>query len=323
MDACKICGNTRGNKACIVREMMLGSRDEFQYIECLECGCIWLEKVPVNIAGYYPENYYSFKEPDRSRDGFIESFLNRQKTLYRLNGRNAIGRLLSLKKRVKIIPQYIDWFRRAAVKLDSRILDAGCGNGSLLLSIQKDGFTDLLGIDPYIKGDIVYNCGVKVLKKDLIELEGRFDFIMLNHSLEHMPNHFKIFEELRRLLKDKRYLLIRTPVASSFAWREYGTNWIQCDAPRHQILHSVKSLKILADKFGFEVADTVFDSTEFQFWGSIQYLKDIPWNDPGSYGVSPERSVFSQGQIEKFKLRAEELNSNDDGDQASYYLYKK
>jgi len=321
MSACDICGEVSGNKFHAICEMMNGVRDVFRYVECPACGCMRLENIPDNIAAYYPEDYYSFKKPDSSEDGSVESFLNRQKTLYRLGGKSIIGRLLSPGKRKKI-PQYINWFRRAHILFDSKILDVGCGAGAFLLSIQKDGFRDLLGVDPYIKSDIIYDCGVKILKKELSGLNGQFDLIMLNHSLEHMTGHFKIFEELRRLLKDSGCLLIRMPVMSSFAWREYGVNWVQCDAPRHLFLHSVKSLKILAEKCGFEVRDTVFDSTEFQFWGSIQYQINIPLNDPGSYTVSPGKSIFSQDDIKKFKRRADELNKNGDGDQACFYLYK-
>ena len=309
---CKICASADGNKPHIVREMMNGTRDKFEYIECGACGCLWLGKIPENIAEYYPDGYYSFKESDGSKDGFIESLLNRQKTLRRLNGRDI----------TKKTPQYIDWFKRAHVTLNSKILDVGCGSGSLLISLQKDGFTDILGIDPYIKDDIIYSCGVKVLKKDAGALDGQFDLIMLNHSLEHMQDHFGIFKELRRLLKDTGILLVRTPLVSSDAWKEFGVDWVQVDAPRHLLLHSVNSMRILAERTGFGITDIVFDSTEFQFWGSIQYQKDIPLKDARSYAVSPQSSIFSESEIENFKERAKRLNKEGSGDQACFYINK-
>ncbi len=36
------------------------------------------------------------------------------------------------------------------IKFRDRILDVGCGNGSLLAQLLKIGFTNLTGVDPFI-----------------------------------------------------------------------------------------------------------------------------------------------------------------------------
>ena len=35
--ACRLCGNLSGNRHFSAREMMLGLRDEFDYIQCAQC----------------------------------------------------------------------------------------------------------------------------------------------------------------------------------------------------------------------------------------------------------------------------------------------
>jgi len=118
------------------------------------------------------------------------------------------------------------------------------------------------------------------------------------------------------LLKFERYLLIRIPVTSSYAWKHYGVNWMQLDPPRHLYLYSPKSLEILASKAGFIVEDIVFDSSEYQFIGSELYQRDIPlmagWN----------QEIYSKAEVENFRLQAQKLNSTGEGDQACFYLYK-
>jgi hypothetical protein len=81
-------------------------------------------------------------------------------------------------------------------------------------------------------------------------------------------------------------------------------------------------MRILSESAGFTIAKVVFDSYDMQFWGSEQYLKDIPLMDDRSYLNDPARSIFSKAQIEGYKKMSVELNEKGDGDQACFYLYK-
>lgn len=316
---CKICGSEKGNKKYKVKEMMLGFREEFIYFQCANCECLQIKEIPDKLSKYYPESYYSLREPYSLKDNFLKAIFKRQRAKYCLYGNSIIGMLLS---RISSIPDYYDWCKRSKIGFESQILDVGCGTGHLLLSMQKEGFSNLTGADPFINDNIFYDCGVRILKRDVSEIEQQFDFITLCHSFEHMPKPLSVLKELYRLLKPKRYVLIRLPVVSSFAWRKYGVNWVQLDAPRHFFLHTIKSIQILANEVGFQIADTVFDSTEFQFWGSEQYLKGIPLKDSNSYAENPQQSIFSKEQIQSFKAKAIELNENNDGDSACFYFYK-
>jgi len=319
VNVCQICDNSTGNKSYVVREMMFGYRDEFEYFECAACGCLQIKEIPDNLSQYYPKNYYSFQKTDRQNKIFLKSFLKRQIAKDCLYRRNIIGMILS---RIYGTPNYCDWFRRVKIKFESEILDVGCGNGGRLLRMRTDGFSNLTGVDPYIDDDIFYENGVKIFKKEICEIEQRFDFIMLSHSFEHMREPLSVFKELYRLLKPNRYILISIPVASSFAWRKYGVNWVQLDSPRHLFLHTIRSVQILSSHAGFQVANVAFDSTEFQFWGSEQYLKNIPLNAENSYAVNPKKSLFSKKQIRCFRNKAVELNKKHDGDSACFCLHK-
>jgi SAM-dependent methyltransferase len=188
-----------------------------------------------------------------------------------------------------------------------------------LVNLSAQGFRRLTGVDPYVTHDLEYRGGVRVLKRTLDELEGRFDFAMIHHAFEHMPNPLGALKNLRRVLAPEKFLLLRIPIASA-AWEEYGVHWVQLDAPRHFHLHTESSMAILADQAGFRIRDVVYDSGEFQFWGSEQYRMGIPLQDPRSHAVDPSRSPFTPGQLSSFRARAAEWNQARRGDQACFFL---
>ena len=116
--------------------------------------------------------------------------------------------------------------------------------------------------------------------------------------------------------------MIRIPLVSSEAWEKYGTDWVQLDAPRHFFIYFLDSLKILVEKTKFKIREIVYDSDEFQFWGSQQYLKGIPLMAENSYGKNPGKSIFTKAEIENYKKMARSLNLESQGDQAVIYMVK-
>ncbi len=112
------------------------------------------------------------------------------------------------------------------------------------------------------------------------------------------------------------------PVKTEYIWDRYGVNWVQIDAPRHFCIHTLESFSMLAKEVGLTVKNVVFDSTEFQFWGSEQCVNGIPLRSEKSYWVDPSKSEFTLSQIEEFKMKTRELNRNNQGDQAQFYLVK-
>ncbi|MDP1680579.1 MAG: class I SAM-dependent methyltransferase [Burkholderiales bacterium] len=296
----------------------------FEYIECAQCGCLQIRDIPDDLSKYYPENYWVFQEKQISATGQInrlQALLRRRRTKYWLSSkRDMLGRLIASGHE---IPSHITWMRKAGIqKLDTAILDVGCGKGDRLLTLAEEGFTNLTGVDPFIEGDITYPNGVKIHKKNLPDMTGRYDLITLHHSYEHMPDQLTTLKKLHELLNNRGCVLIRIPLVSSYAWQKYGAHWAQIDAPRHLYLHTEQSMAILAHAAGFQIRETVYDSALFQFWGSEQYLRDISMYDPRSYLVNPQGSIFTSEEIENFKQQARELNQRGEGDQACFYLQK-
>jgi len=313
---CKICNHNSKNQILNVREMYFGTRELFEYLECSNCGCLQLLNPPKDYAVHYPKDYFTFQQ---KHEGKIKSILNRYRDKAAMGDKSFLGNILYKNFGE---PTYITRLKVVGVGLKDSILDVGCGKGILLHKMKESGFGNVLGTDPFIDETITYKNGLKILKKDFNKLEGKFDFIMFNHSFEHIEHPLEVMKQSNRLLSKNKFLLLRIPVADSYAFKHYKENWCSLDAPRHLFLHTKKSIKILAEQSGFEVKKINYDSRSWQLWGSEQYNINISLLDDRSYYISPKNSIFTKNQIDEFEKKTIDLNKNGEGDQAEFYLQK-
>ena len=319
MESCKICGNTENNDSYTAREMMFGTREEFDYLKCGNCDCLQIKEIPSNLNKYYPPEYNAYNKVPVIIDPPHKAYLKHQKAKYCLrNTPNPIGLILSWIYGCDLTGK----LRKARINFNDKILDVGTGNGKRLVTLSREGFTNLTGVDPFIDSDINYNNGVKVLKKNILDIDEKYDFIMLNHSFEHIPKPFEVLNHINNILNPGKIVMIRIPVVDSYSWYKYKENWVAFDPPRHLFIYNKKSMEILADKCGFKLIDMVFDGSEYQFWGSEQYLNDIPMRSEQSYYENPDKSIFTKKQMKKYRKHAKKLNRNGEGDAACFYLRK-
>ena len=153
-------------------------------------------------------------------------------------------------------------------------------------------------------------------------MAGSFDLITFHHSLEHIPDQDAVLASACRLLAPNGVILVRIPIVASYAWRHYGTNWVEMDPPRHLYLHSRESIRLLAEKSGLDLYATICDSLELEFYGSEQYLRDIPLTAKNSYWLNHDNQIFTQEEIEGFKDMARQVNEQDEGGRACFFFRK-
>jgi len=291
VNCCPVCDSQAGSPH-IVKEMMLGIGDEFLYWECTECGCLSLTNIPERMDTYYPDSYYSLKPrvpklTRKLRDGI---YLSRFSML--VNWRNRSD---------------LDVIRRVGLTREMRLLDVGCGSGSLLSDLRELGY-DAHGVDPFVPGDVKDRFGVKVICGSLNDVTGKYDVILFRHSLEHMS--IDMLGKAAEHLAADGTCVVCIPLLG-WAWKSYSNHWAQLDAPRHFFLHSRKSFTMLANKSGFRVEQVVYDSNEFQFWASESYQQGIPLN---------QIATPSWRQRRRMRKLAASLNSQEQGDTAQFYL---
>lgn len=316
MYICRICQSNNPKQKFIAREMMFGLRDEFQYVECANCNSIQIEEIPSNLAKYYPSNYLSF---ELKHDNMVKSWIKLKRFDNSYTDRGLIGKIV---KKIWWAPPIGDFLRIANIKLEDAILDVGSGEGELLFLMHQYGFSNLAGVDPFISANKNPFKGLNFIKGSIQDVNGKYDLIMFNHSLEHVADPVKDLLKAAILLDPNKYVLIRIPVVGGYAWRTYGVNWVQLDAPRHLSIPTVRGIRKLAAQTGFFLDNIIYESWDFQFWGSEQFQNDIPLHDKRSLWFKSKESIFSKKQIKDFKKKAEQLNQNNDGDMACFFLRK-
>jgi SAM-dependent methyltransferase len=250
---CRVCQKAADGQRFKVKEMNLGLRDEFEYFQCSECDCLQILEVPEMMGTYYPQDrYYSYnipKEKSNLVNSLKDSFRKILISAY-LRRNNFLISLFSV-----LYPSsanFFPWIRALkGMNTHSRILDIGTGNGNLLLELKKLGFKNLKGIDPFIENDINHGNGITIHKHDIFGVAEQFNIVMFHHSFEHLEEPHKILQKAGAITKTGGYLIIRIPVVDSYAWRYYGVNWYQIDAPRHFILYSKQALVELVKKHDF------------------------------------------------------------------------
>ena len=316
---CRICRDAGPHREWTVREMFLGTRDEFTYFECAKCGCLQIGTAPENLASYYPREYYSplRLSPVRRFKEVVRRPFRVRRFESLLRGKTGLASIFP----ETVIPEHlIATMRRFGIGRDSSVLDVGCGPGKLLRYLHSVGFRRLTGIDPFLAEDATLFGCVRLLRKALEDVEGEFDLILSTHSLEHMPNQDGAVAAIAGHLSPAGVAVVRIPTVSSHAWETYRADWVQLDAPRHLCLHSRASFRMLVERHGLLLADLRDDSTEFQFLGSEQYRKNVPLNAPESFVADRRSRLFMKNELEAFRRRSDELNHEGRGDQFSAVL---
>jgi SAM-dependent methyltransferase len=301
--SCLACGNEKDNRLFSATEKFHGLGGEFVYLECHSCRSVQLVDIPTNMANYYPSNYYAF-------GGLVESsgFKNIIK--------NLRFRLFQAGIKWTKQPDYLDWMVQLGAGKNDLIADIGCGNGQLLYELKCSGFKSLVGFDPYLPQEISES-GFCLERKDLMEISGSYDILMLHHSFEHLQNPKEAMKRISKLLKPKGKLLVRVPVTDAAVWEKEGTNWFQLDAPRHFFIPSKSAMKLLGEKSGLRLTKIIFDSNEYQF-----VITDMYKNGKSLNGSDPEKWADDKSRV-KWKKEAELLNQLEEGDQACFYFQKE
>ena len=314
MNLCKICGNTSGNKSHTAREMMFGLGHEFEYLECGNCGCLQLLTPPEDMARYYPKDYYSYQQ-----HGWLMTAIRRRWSAYARGRKSLVGWFVT---ELYYPNNAMRDVHQLGLPKEARILELGSGSGRLLQDLCYFGFTNVKGVDPFIEKDLVYENGPTIYKKQLSEMEGEFDLILLNHTFEHIDQPADTLRNIARLLALEGKVILRIPVATSYGWKHYGVNWVNLDAPRHLFIYSFKSMEILAKQAGLKIVNIVHEAEEFCIVGSEAYLKGISLIDPSYALATSKKRLLSWRKRRVDKARAEEMNRRSEGDLICFLLSK-
>jgi SAM-dependent methyltransferase len=140
----------------------------------------------------------------------------------------------------------------------NRLLDVGCGAGSLLEAARRAGW-DAEGTEvsrpavEHVRGE-----GFPVFHGELAEAEypeGHFDVVTASEIIEHLPDPLSVLREVARILRPGGLFWATTPHGRGLSARVLGIRWSTVSPPEHLQLFTLGGVRGLLREAGFRRAD--------------------------------------------------------------------
>jgi 2-polyprenyl-3-methyl-5-hydroxy-6-metoxy-1,4-benzoquinol methylase len=249
---CFLCGGEGRLLHHALVDRIFGAPGRWDLLQCSTPGCdlTWLAMMPVaEDLGLAYTSYYTHAGPQE-------------------NGRQRLPRALAAKRLLLHTLRSRFLWRSGLVvehdELDSmglrlappgRILDVGCGSGTLLQRMRIAGW-EVEGVDFDEKAiDRAWReYGLRVRHGDLHAAcypDKSFDAVTMNHLIEHVHDPIALLTESRRILRAGGRLVAVTPNIASWGHSRFGRNWRGLEPPRHLHLFSPTTLAETARRAGF------------------------------------------------------------------------
>ena len=235
---CAVCGETASSLEAIGQDYMYQScPDSFRMVRCHQCQHIYLNPRPTSemASVIYPTTYYSYA-----------GTMSVPNSLMRYVKRAVVTRR----------------FRRVVGHgAKGRVLEVGCGDGDLLVSLRAAyPNLELVGLDFRFHPEIA-----KRLSGDGIEMitgmaetallpEASFDIVIMNQLIEHLWEPDRVLSACQRAMRPGAILTLETPNPESYDRRSFREGlWGAYYFPRHLNLFSPSNLQRLLERNGFQV----------------------------------------------------------------------
>jgi 2-polyprenyl-3-methyl-5-hydroxy-6-metoxy-1,4-benzoquinol methylase len=244
---CALCGSTKSKLVFTAPSLRLSAQNlRLELRQCCQCDLVRLDPRPIaeTMATLYQPQFYT--APRRDWGARLEDLI--------------------LRERVSFICSHTR---------GKRILDVGCGNGSLLHALSKMDY-DVYGLEPFQNS----LASVTESLRSRVRCEAfetvsypaeNFDIITLWHVLEHLAQPVETLRNIRNFLKPDGTLILEVPNLASREARWLGPYWYNLDVPYHFWHFTPQTLQAAVQKAGFEVTTCVTSAVARPVW-LLNYL---------------------------------------------------
>jgi SAM-dependent methyltransferase len=217
-----------------------GRKNDLEVASCAACGTLYALSAPGAAGGY--DDYYD------AANLSVPTFIDR-----RLD---------------EIVAGFAP-YRRA-----NRLLDIGCGAGSLLEAARRAGW-EAEGVEvsrPSVEH--VRARGFEVFYGELAEARypaASFDVVTASEILEHLPEPKELLQEIARVVRPGGLFWGTTPHGRGLSARALGVGWSAVHPPEHLQLFSLAGLRGLLASAGFRrVRLTSRGVNPFELWRALR-----------------------------------------------------
>ncbi len=203
------------------------------------------------------------------------------------------------KDKNKIIDNWHKRYKKLNLKINSKALDVGCGDGLFCYTLKKMGFKKIYGFDTDIKimknlkkeKNLNFFCdNFDNFDKNKKIKNFKFNYVFLHGVLEHSYDPYKLMNKIKNIIEKNTKVFILVPNGETLQMdflKAY--NWTSF-APFHRTLFSAKGLKIFLKRLKFKKIKFIEDKTKS--WG---WTRGISWK------LKQERDYIKLRKSKKFR----------------------
>lgn len=228
--SCLLCGGDNWTPLVEAPDRDRGADGKwFLVVQCQDCGLCFTNPRPTS------ESIGQFYRPDYLPHQPIEKDDTPRRQRWILLGKAAARQSLPLHGR-------------------GRLLDFGCGAGSYLLRMRRQGWK-VTGVDASAQAVAALRerglpAFVGSLPHPLLARQS-FDVITMWQALEHVHAPMDVLQAARTLLAPGGKLIVSVPNIDSLPFRWFGQAWNGLDLPRHLVHFAPWTLRLMLHRAGF------------------------------------------------------------------------
>jgi SAM-dependent methyltransferase len=236
--ACPLCAGTTWAPLAEGPDQARGGKGLwFMIVQCHHCGLCFTNPRPSarGIGSFYPAHYGPHQLTESKGAG------------------------PSWWQRLPLVRQRPDVLRKTLpIHGQGRLLDFGCGSGSFLLRMRRQGWK-VTGLDASeavvarLRGQLGLHALSGSLPHPALE-DASFDVITMWQSLEHVHQPLEVLQAARQILAPGGKLIATVPNIDSLAFRWFGSAWSGLDLPRHLVHFTPETLRRMLRGAGFSAS---------------------------------------------------------------------
>jgi len=272
MHTCRICFNTLSSSKITVKNLAYkDTKTQSIYCYCNRCSALNL----VSTDAFVNETInFDFFGRNRLAKTSLNYKFQKIRSSFFLGNFTVFGLLLAM---IFDDPYSLKNYKKYLSKESYSLLDIGCADGKFIFDISYfNKNSKFLGIDPFINQSYT-DANVTLTSNTLLLNEDKFDYITLNHVIEHLDNPEEILKSYIPYLKKDGLIIIRTPITSNPIYSIFRKSWVGFYSPYHRTIFNTKSLSYLIKKIGFQEVYSTTDTTIWSIISSIFFIMEIPF----------------------------------------------